>query len=84
MNRTYVPINCEFHDVLEATATVGRRVVIVFDTGAGQHETVSARIADLQARDAVEYMQLDNGRLLRLDAIVSVDGVLRSGFVDLS
>jgi len=30
MTTTYRPINCEFHDVLEATATSQRRVTIVY------------------------------------------------------
>ncbi|MCY1460251.1 hypothetical protein D9M71_777960 [compost metagenome] len=41
----------------------------------GQQETVQARITDLQASNGVEHMLLDDGRRIRLDAIVSVDGV---------
>ncbi len=74
MSSTYTPINCEFHDVLEATATTRRRVAIVFIGEDGQHETVQARITDLQASNGVEHMLLDDGRRIRLDAIVSVDG----------
>lgn len=74
MTSNYTPINCEFHDVLEATATTRRRVAIVFIGEDGQHETVQARITDLQASNGVEHMLLDDGRRIRLDAIVSVDG----------
>jgi Rho-binding antiterminator len=75
MSSTYTPINCEFHDVLEATATTRRRVAIVFIGEDGQHETVQARITDLQASNGLEHMLLDDGMRIRLDAIVSVDGV---------
>ncbi|WP_315386488.1 hypothetical protein [uncultured Stenotrophomonas sp.] len=74
MNSTYVPIDCEFHDVLEATATTGRRVAIVYLEESGLPQTVQARITDLQARNGEEYMLLDDGTRVRLDAIVSVDG----------
>lgn len=75
MNSTYVPIDCEFHDVLEATATTGRRVAIVYLDDAGQQQTAQARITDLQAHNGEEHMLLDDGSRIRLDAIVSVDGV---------
>jgi Rho-binding antiterminator len=75
MNSTYVPIDCEFHDVLEATATTGRRVAIEYLDTSGQQQTVRARITDLQAHNGEEHMLLDDGSRIRLDAIVSVDGV---------
>ncbi len=82
MNATYVPIDCEFHDVLEATATTGRLVSIEYLDTSGQQQTVQARISDLQARisdlqahGGEEHMLLDDGSRIRLDAIVSVDGV---------
>lgn len=74
MSTHYVPINCEFHDVLEATATTRRRVSIVYRGDDGLHHSVQARITDLQASGGVEHMLLDDGNILRLDAIVSVDG----------
>lgn len=75
MNSAYIPINCEFHDVLEATATTGRRVAIEYLDTSGQQQTVRARITDLQAHSGEEHMLLDDGSRIRLDAIVSVDGV---------
>lgn len=75
MNCTYVPIDCEFHDVLEATATTARRVAIEYLDTSGQQQTVQARISDLQAHNGEEHMLLDDGSRIRLDAIVSVDGV---------
>jgi Rho-binding antiterminator len=74
MTSTYVPINCEFHDVLEATATTGRRVAVLYIDDDGQQQTVRARITDLQASNGVEHMVLDDGKRIRLDAILSIDG----------
>jgi Rho-binding antiterminator len=80
LSRPYQPINCEFHDVLEAVATGGRRVPIVHATAGAAPAVVVARITDLGARDAVEYMHLDDGSQIRLDDIVSVDGIDQQAF----
>lgn len=80
MTTPYLPINCEFHDVLEAAATRGRAVAITFVDGAGHAASVQARITDVFARNGAEYLRLDDATLIRLDAIERVDGVLRSAF----
>jgi len=80
MTTTYRPINCEFHDVLEATATGQRRVTIVYVDAAGEECTARARITDLRAKEGAEYMHLDDGSVVRLDAIASVDGVRLDAF----
>jgi Rho-binding antiterminator len=80
--QAYVPINCEFHDVLEATAVRGRAAVIRYLDEHGALQFAEARIRDLYARNAMEYMQLDDGSVIRLDQVVSVDGVERSAFGD--
>ena len=80
--QAYVPINCEFHDVLEATAVRGRAVVIRYLDEQETLRIVETRIRDLYARNAMEYMQLDDGSAIRLDRLVSVDGIERSAFED--
>ncbi len=79
MSRPYVPINCEFHDVLETVAVQRRSVPMVIEEDGGEH-VLLARIVDITAHDGVETMRLDDGRIVRLDAIVSVDGVHRESF----
>lgn len=80
--QAYVPINCEFHDVLEATAMRGRAAVIRYLDEQESLRIVETRIRDLYARNAMEYMRLDDGSAIRLDQVVSVDGVERSAFGD--
>ncbi len=80
MSTAYVPINCEFHDVLEATAVRRRPAILSLHAPGGQPATVHARIADLYAHDGMEYMRLDDGSVIRLDHIVSVDGVTQASF----
>ncbi|WP_372012772.1 hypothetical protein [Pseudoxanthomonas sp. 10H] len=82
MSRPYVPINCEFHDVLEATAIRRRLASFTLRDDGGAHRTLLARIADLHARDGAEYMRLDDGSEVRLDRIAAVDGIEAARFAD--
>ena len=70
----YVPINYEFHDLLESLATTQKPAQIRFRDAQGveQHRTVA--IADLYARVGAEYLVLSNHETLRLDQLVQVDG----------
>jgi Rho-binding antiterminator len=72
--RPYIPINCEFHDVLESLATTGASATIVFRNESGTIERRSAAIADVYARDGEEFLVLDTGERLRLDRLLEVDG----------
>lgn len=71
----YVPIDCSLHDRLEALATLRRTSVIVYEDEAGVDSDVRARVDDVFARDGVEYLRTDGGMEVRLDRVLSVDGV---------
>jgi len=73
-NESYRPINCEFHDVLEATATRRSVAAIRFVDEHGSEQERSARIANLYARDGAEYLELDSGERIRLDRLLTIDG----------
>ncbi|HEY0333944.1 MAG TPA: hypothetical protein VGC74_09580 [Stenotrophomonas sp.] len=69
----YSPINCEFHDVLEATAVRRRVARIGFVDEHGKPQERSAKITDLTAHDGAEYLEIDTGERIRLDRLVSID-----------
>lgn len=71
---SYVPIDCSIYDRLEALATLRRRSVIAHRTREGGIVRVEARIVDVYTRDGAEWIALDDGAVLRLDALVEVDG----------
>jgi len=77
----YEPIDCDFHDELEAASTLGKSVELVLRTSEGRDEVVHDVIVDLgHARlgePEGEYMTLAGGRRVRFDRIVSIDGRLR-------
>ena len=76
----YTPINCEFHDVLEATATRRANTVIRFIDDDGVTQVRDTRIVTLSARDGIEYAELGTGERIRLDRLVAVDGVSLADF----
>jgi len=69
----YAPISCEFHDVLEATATRRRTASIRFIDVDGVLQQRNARIVALYVSGGSEYAELDSGERIRLDRLVAVD-----------
>lgn len=70
----YSPIDCEFHDRLEAAATLRRIAELQFRDEHGRPRTVHARIRNVFARAGAEYLELDTGECIRLDRLLAIDG----------
>lgn len=75
MSGDYRPIDCGLHDRLEAAATVRRTGLLRYFDG---HRLVEVRdrLADVFARDGAEFVRTAAGVEVRLDDIVSFDGVV--------
>lgn len=69
----YHPIACDFHDRLEALATLRRRVRLSLYTGSAMAEGIIADIYTVP--DKREFLRLDNGAEIRLDFIADVAAV---------
>ncbi len=74
-DKPYIPINCSFYDQLEAWATLKEEVQIEFRDDSGKTENISGLIIDFLVREKVEYLQLKDGKEIRLDHIMRVNGV---------
>ena len=72
---TYRPIDCGFYDHLEAAIVQKKRVVLVYLDAEGLHVAQRTELLDLKTERKAEFVQLPGTRWLRLDRIVSVDGV---------
>ena len=72
MNATYVPISCEFHDLLEDLATTRQAAHIRFTDAEGVAHTRHTTVADVYARHGAEYVVIGTQETLRLDQLVSV------------
>jgi Rho-binding antiterminator len=75
MNTEYRPISCEFHDVLEALATTRRAAHIRFRAADGTEQERTASVQDVFARAGAEYLVTGAQETLRLDQLISVDGL---------
>ena len=71
---TYLPISCEFHDLLETLATMHKPAQISFRDAAGLVRHRETAIADVFAKHGAEYLAMDEGETLRLDQLIAVDG----------
>jgi len=69
----YTPISCSLYDFLEAAATKHTVCEIVYAVTGGT-ETILGRIDDLYSKSGVEYLRLENGFEIRLDALIYFNG----------
>lgn len=70
----YVPINCGFHDELLDRAVRKRPVRIVYREES-EETSVTDVIEDVYSEGEAEYLRLRGGTVIRLDRLVSVDGL---------
>lgn len=75
----YEPIDCNFYDILEATAVKKTVAEIVFSTEGG-NQIIKSRILNLFTKEKEEFMVLENDLTIRLDQIISVNGEVLKGF----
>jgi Rho-binding antiterminator len=73
-NPPYVPINCSFYDYLEEAATLDRLSAIEYMEG-NRLVKIASKIQTLVSRDKIEYMVLENGQSIRLDYLLSINGI---------
>ncbi len=75
----YVPIDCNFYDILESNAVLKKVVLVEYWNASGDLIETRSRIIDLFINEKVEYMKLENDTIIRLDFIKTVDGQLLQG-----
>ena len=70
----YQPINCDFYDHLEIAAMRKQTVEIELDASIAGQNAYRGTIQDLRSEGGVEYMFLEDGLKVRLDAIQTFNG----------
>ena len=71
----YQPINCGFYDNFEAVILQRSTVRLEYRDAGGTNIRLLTQLDDLKTDRTEEYVLLASGAWLRLDQIVSVDGV---------
>ncbi|HET6569615.1 MAG TPA: hypothetical protein VFG50_16740 [Rhodothermales bacterium] len=79
MASKYEPIDCNFYDELTLRATYRRVSEVRYRDEAGVERVVRAVIEDVFTRGPEEFLKLEGGLEIRLDRILSVDGILLPG-----
>jgi Rho-binding antiterminator len=70
----YVLVSCDFHDHLEEWSTLRQTCQITYRDANNHLIEVQGRIVDIYAADKADFLKLDDGTVIRLDKIVSVNG----------
>jgi len=74
-DQPYKTIDCSLHDRLESAATLRQLVRIIYRGTDGNQQETEDRLVDVFAKNGEEFLKTTNGDLIRLDMLVSVDGV---------
>jgi Rho-binding antiterminator len=70
---SYTPVDCDFHDRIEALATTRRRVQITHESGTDTQASAEGVIVDIYTESTKEeFLRLDDGTVIRLDRIRSM------------
>jgi len=75
MKIPYKPIDCTYYDRLEAWATLKESCAIVWTDQDQVTQEAQSSIVDLVLQDGAEYLVGENGLKIRLDLLVSINGI---------
>ena len=77
----YQPIDCGYYDYFEAAIVQRRAVDIRYLLPVGTEKMEDTQLSDLKTSLSEEFVQLADGRWLRLDRIRELDGIVNTGEV---
>jgi Rho-binding antiterminator len=69
----YLPINCNSYDILLAKATLKTNCKISYTNEDGNVLQTEGVIIDVYTKVKEEFLQLNNGIIIRLDKLILVD-----------
>lgn len=73
--KPYTPISCSFYSRLEGLTLKQVPVPLVYFEEGALKSLVSVVIDDVFMHEKVEYLRLSDGAIIRLDRLVSVNGI---------
>lgn len=74
MTNDYTPISCAYYDEFEAAAVkrIDCEIIYLEDE---EERTINAKVIDFKTIEKQEFMILDNALKIRLDRIISFNGL---------
>lgn len=79
MESNYKPISCNFHDELEALCVLKKKCEIIYSAMEAD-KSITGLIKNIITRKEGEFIEMDCGETIRLDKIVSVNGLKLSDY----
>lgn len=76
MNKEYKPIACGLYDELELRAIRKQRVKLIFQNDKKGNGVIECIISDLFSKDKIEFLKTSDGKIIRLDDILELDGII--------
>ncbi len=74
MEKKYHPIDCNYYDELVLLVMQKKICEIVYRNEADEQITEQTMIKDVFTKEKAEYIELLDGKLIRLDYLISADG----------
>jgi Rho-binding antiterminator len=75
MEKPYIPIDCNFYDRIEAAIVLKKIVQLEYSDLDGKPLVVETKLKDTLVRKGEEFVILPSGEKIRMDRIISLDGV---------
>ena len=76
MNKEYKPIACGLYDELELRALRKQIVKITFQNANNDSGIIECIIADLFSKNKTEFLKTNDGKIIRLDDVLEIDGII--------
>jgi len=76
MEKEYTPIACALYDELELRALRKKIIKLTFQNDKNDNEIIECIIADLFSKDKIEFLKTNDGRIIRLDDVLELDGII--------
>lgn len=70
----YTPVSCDFHDEIESLATLRQACQIAYRNESDETVEAEGRINDVYAENKADFLKLEDGTVIRLDRITSING----------
>ncbi len=76
MEKEYKPIACGLYDELELRALRKKTIKLTFQNDQNDNEIIECIIADLFSKDKIEFLKTNDGKIIRLDDVLEIDGII--------
>ncbi len=74
--KKYQPIACTLYDHFEHLITRKQKVILITE-----ETTIETVLVNIYAKKGEEYVELENGDVLRLDSIIKIDNLNTGEFI---